>query len=236
MKRPSASDRGPVVIGHINDLIALTPAERLRRLARLPQYDCRWLLHEWRFWARADQVPPPGDWVTWLILAGRGAGKTRTGAEAVRRWIKDYSPVNLIGATAADARDVMVLGESGLLACCPRAERPTYARSTRRLSWPNGNVSLLFSAEEPDRLRGEQHFSLDFRASPHASPIPTRQRASARPIRFSPSSRQGCRLISGRSMSPLPFPTILGLRQAPCSKLLISESPDERTTSAETRD
>ena len=102
--------------------------------------------------ANGLELPPPGDWVTWLILAGRGAGKTRTGAETVRRWVKDYSAVNLIGATAADVRDVMVLGESGVLACCPFAERPTYQRSARRLTWPNGATSLLFSAEEPDRL------------------------------------------------------------------------------------
>jgi hypothetical protein len=227
-----APDGCSLAIGHVQELIALSPDERRHLLEWLTLAECDRLFYDWSFWARADQLPPAGDWVTWLILAGRGAGKTRTGAEAVRRWIKEYSPVNLIGATAADARDVMVLGESGLLACCPRAERPTYARSTRRLSWPNGNVSLLFSAEEPDRLRGEQHFSPDFRASPHALPIPTRPRALARQIRFSPSSRRGCQSISGQSMSPLLFPTALGLRRAPCSKLLIWESPDERTASA----
>jgi phage terminase large subunit-like protein len=151
----------PVVIRHIRDLIALRPMERLRRLARLTQGECDELLFSWRAWARDDQLPPPGEWVTWrLILAGRGAGKTRTGAETVRQWAQKYSPVNLIGATAADVRDVMVLGESGVLACCRRAERPTYARSARRLTWPNGSMTLLFSAEEPDRLRGEQHMKL----------------------------------------------------------------------------
>jgi phage terminase large subunit-like protein len=149
-----------VAIRHFRDIVALTPAERLRRLARLTQDECNRLLYDWRFWARDDQLPPPGDWVTWLILAGRGAGKTRTGAETVRRWTKAYSPVNLIGATAADVRDVMVLGESGLLACCRPGERPHYLRSGRRLNWPNGAMSLLFSAEEPDRLRGEQHMKL----------------------------------------------------------------------------
>jgi phage terminase large subunit-like protein len=160
MRHPLALDGYPLAVGHVRDLIALTPDERRRRVNLLTQVECGSLFYDWSLWARPDQLPPPGDWVTWLILAGRGAGKTRTGAEAVRHWIKAYSPVNLIGATAADARDVMVLGESGLLACCPKAERPTYARSARRLAWPNGNVSLLFSAEEPDRLRGEQHAKL----------------------------------------------------------------------------
>ena len=105
-------------------------------------------------------MPPGGDWVYWLILAGRGAGKTRAGAEAVREWIKTFPIVNLIGATNGDAQDIMVLGESGLLACCENDERPRYARAGARLSWPNGATSQLFSAEEPDRLRGKQHMKL----------------------------------------------------------------------------
>jgi phage terminase large subunit-like protein len=159
MPRAPEGARG-VVIDHIRDLIALKPVERQHRLRRLTLKDCDRLFYSWPLWARDTQLPPPGPWVTWLILAGRGAGKTRTGAETVRQWTQRYSSVNLIGATAADVRDVMVLGESGLLACCRPSERPTYARSARRLTWPNGAVSLLFSAEEPDRLRGEQHMKL----------------------------------------------------------------------------
>ena len=103
---------------------------------------------------------PEGDWIIWLILAGRGAGKTRAGAEAVRNWIDAYPIVNLIGATLADARDIMVRGESGILACCRRDERPEFHATDLRLEWPNGAVSQLFSAEEPDRLRGKQHMKL----------------------------------------------------------------------------
>ena len=161
MKRaPAPEGATRVVVRRLGDLLACDPADRLRRLARLTQSECELLLHAWRFWARDSQLPPPGDWVTWLILAGRGAGKTRTGAETVREWATKYSPVNLIGATAADARDVMVLGESGVLACCRPSERPAYARTARASTWPNGAVTLLFSAEEPDRLRGEQHMKL----------------------------------------------------------------------------
>src|SRR5579863_3589705 len=155
-----AQARRPVAIDHIRDLVALEPAERRSRLARLTQVDCERLLHDWPLWARDEQRIPEGDWITWLILAGRGAGKTRTGAETVRLWTRTYPFVNLIGATAADVRDVMVLGESGLLACCRTGDRPSYLRSARRLTWPNGAKTLLFSAEEPDRLRGEQHMKL----------------------------------------------------------------------------
>src|SRR5271168_2921055 len=118
------------------------------------------LYFDWSLWGRQDQHSPAGDWVYWLILAGRGAGKTRAGAEAVREWIKTFAIVNLIGATHDDVREIMVLGESGLMAICPREERPRYARASSRLAWPNGAVSLLFSAEEPDRLRGKQHMKL----------------------------------------------------------------------------
>jgi phage terminase large subunit-like protein len=146
--------------GSLRDLFAIPPDERWRRIAALTPGERDALWFDWRFWARPDQLPPPGDWIYWLILAGRGAGKTRAGAEAVREWIKTFPIVNLIGPTSDDARDVMVLGESGILACCPAAERPLYARASARLCWPNGATSQLFSAEEPDRLRGKQHMKL----------------------------------------------------------------------------
>jgi predicted phage terminase large subunit-like protein len=94
------------------------------------------------------------------VLAGRGYGKTRVGAETVRMWARDYSLVNLIGATTDDVRDIMIEGESGILSVCPDHERPTYLPSKRRLEWPNGAKSLLFTADEPERLRGKQHMKL----------------------------------------------------------------------------
>ena len=146
----SGASAGAALLRNIGELLELSPAERARALAPLSDKQCDELFYDWSLWARDDQRPPPGDWIYWLILAGRGAGKTRAGAEAVREWVKSFAIVNLIGATHDDVRDVMVLGESGLMRFCPRDERPRYARAAGRLVWPNGAVSLLFSAEEPD--------------------------------------------------------------------------------------
>lgn len=118
------------------------------------------LLHDWDWNARPKQMIPSGSWLYWLILAGRGFGKTRTGAETVRIWSKKYNYVNLIGATSDDAREIMVEGESGILAICPKGERPEYKKHERKLVWPNGHVSLIFTADEPERLRGKQHAKL----------------------------------------------------------------------------
>jgi phage terminase large subunit-like protein len=138
-------------------------AERKRWLSSLTPTQARLLRYEWRFYARPDQLPPPGDWRTWLILTGRGWGKTRATCEYVRARVESGTAgrVALIAATAADARDVLVEGESGILAIWPpeggRVGRPTYEPSKRRLTWPNGAIATTYSAEEPDRLRGPQH-------------------------------------------------------------------------------
>lgn len=112
--------------------------------------------YDWQSIARPSQILPAGDWLTWLILAGRGWGKTRVGAETMRQWAQVSRYHILAGPTAADIRDVMIEGESGILAICPDGERPRYEPSKARLSWPNGAVSLLMSADEPERFRGKQ--------------------------------------------------------------------------------
>jgi phage terminase large subunit-like protein len=147
-------------VTRVGDILGLDPGARVRLLESMTPVECAQLFHDWTFWARSDQAPPPGAWIIWLILAGRGAGKTRAGAEAVRHWVQTYPIVNLVGATVADLRDTMVTGESGILACCRRDERPRFLAADLRLEWPNGAVSWLFSAEEPDRLRGKQHMKL----------------------------------------------------------------------------
>lgn len=142
----------------------MPPEERARaraEIAALPIEQRAALAWSWDFAARDSQRLPPGDWLYWLLKCGRGFGKTRTGAETVRQWIAaGFRYVNLIGATADDARDVMVSGESGILAVCPPWERPQYKPSQRKLVWPNGAESLIFTADEPDRLRGKQHDKL----------------------------------------------------------------------------
>ena len=134
-------------------------------MARLPtleqvQAEIERRRYDWQRNARPNQVAPDGDWTYWLILAGRGFGKTRAGAEWVRQTVKTSRFVNLIGATADDARDIMIQGESGILACCPPDDRPVYKKSERKLLWPNGAESLVFTADEPERLRGKQASAL----------------------------------------------------------------------------
>lgn len=116
-------------------------------------------LYNWETeWARDSQREPSGDWTTWVINAGRGFGKTRSGAEWVRKRAESGKSrrIALVGRTAADIRDVMIEGESGVLACSPPWFRPTYIPSRRRLTWPNGCRALTYTAEEPDKLRGPE--------------------------------------------------------------------------------
>lgn len=111
----------------------------------------------WGFEARSDQMPPAGEWTTWLLLGGRGAGKTRAGAEWVRALAASaQGPIALVAETLADAREVMVEGVSGLLSLHRPSERPRWSSSRRRLEWPNGAIALTFSSEDPDSLRGPQ--------------------------------------------------------------------------------
>jgi len=115
------------------------------------------MLYNWAMNARPEQLAPGGVWNTWLVLSGRGWGKSRTGAEWVRQKVKDGARrIAFIASTAADARDVMIEGESGIMNCGPPDERPKYEPSKRRLTWPNGAVASIFSSEKPDRLRGPQ--------------------------------------------------------------------------------
>src|SRR6516225_493913 len=114
--------------------------------------------YDWRYRARPEQLPPAGSWRVWLLMAGRGFGKTRSGAEWVRAEVKaGRRRIALVGPTAADARNVMVEGASGILAISPGPERPLYEPSKRRLTWPNGAIATTYSADEPERLRGPQH-------------------------------------------------------------------------------
>lgn len=134
---------------------SLTPEKRIELNNLLEAINYRWSIQ-----ARDKQRLPPGNWNTWLIKAGRGFGKTRCGVEAVREWKEDNPIIGFIGATAADVRDIMIEGESGILAKSPPWDRPHYEPSKKKLTFNNGSVCKLFSAEEPDRLRGPQFYKL----------------------------------------------------------------------------
>lgn len=145
-------------------LASLPDSERNRLIQGQTEAQLNARLYDWRFWARPNQLRPgtPGaavsrsDWSYWLLKAGRGFGKTRTGAETVREWIEAYDLIHLVGPTAADARDVMVQGPGGLLSCFPPHQRPVYEPSKRLVTFHTGAVAHLFSADEPERLRGPQ--------------------------------------------------------------------------------
>lgn len=128
------------------------------QLARADQAQLSALNHKWSFWARPNQLAPEGQWTFWLLLAGRGFGKTRTGAEWINERVQQGKAkrIALVAPTAADVRKVMVEGESGLLAISPPWNRPLFEPSKLQLTWPNGAIAQLFSAEEPERLRGPQ--------------------------------------------------------------------------------
>jgi predicted phage terminase large subunit-like protein len=139
-------------------IVALPEAQRAAFLGSLPEEVLAAARYEWPFWARVDQLEPADPWRTWVMRSGRGAGKTRAGAETVRAWVAAgrYRRLHLVGRTEGDVRDTMVEGPSGLLEVSPPGERPEFRPRLRRLVWPSGAVAFLFSAEEPDRLRGPQ--------------------------------------------------------------------------------
>ncbi|MCK5575946.1 MAG: DNA-packaging protein [Sphingomonadales bacterium] len=136
-------------------------------LDALSDDECELLNSDWDFWMRDSQRPPQGDWFCWLVLAGRGFGKTRMGVEWVRAAVEGRGCVNipksgslriaLISQTFADARDVMIEGDSGFMANASKGNRPHFEPSKKRLTWPSGAVATIYSADEPDQLRGPQH-------------------------------------------------------------------------------
>lgn len=141
------------------DLLKLEPDERRAVLTSLNEKEREEFQTHWRLWARSEQRAPRGDWRTWLIMAGRGFGKTRAGAEWVREVVEEdpSARIALVGATLAEVRAVMVEGESGLLATSPLRFMPAFEPSLRRLVWDNGAQAMLYSAGEPESLRGPQH-------------------------------------------------------------------------------
>ena len=140
--------------------IAMLPeTERKHVLTRIGPAKAEEMWSSWREgWARPNQLPPIGEWRVWVIMAGRGYGKTRAGAE----WVHELAaegPVRiaLVGPTEDEVRAVMVEGSSGILACCGERERPLWEPSLGRLSWSNGATARVYSAANPEALRGPEH-------------------------------------------------------------------------------
>ena len=147
-------------------LAEMPPRERNLFYMSMTPADWRSLRWDWTAMARPGQLEPPGDWSVWLLMAGRGYGKTRAGAEWVRSQMCGPTPLApgrarhmaLVAETAADARDVMVRSTlGGILAVHPPEFRPSYIESRRILEWPNGAIAHTYSAEDPEQLRGPEH-------------------------------------------------------------------------------
>ncbi len=114
--------------------------------------------YAWPLVARKNQVPPNGSWTAWMLLAGRGFGKTRAGAEWVRSQVESgrVGRIALVARTPAEIRETMIHGPSGLLSICPPWAMPEYESTNRKLTWPNGATAFIYSSYEPDQLRGQQ--------------------------------------------------------------------------------
>lgn len=147
----------------------MSPTQRLHILTQLNEAELETLATTWEIFAHPHQCPPPlaangAPWLTWLLVGGRGAGKTRAGAEWIRAQALGLAPfasepvtrIALVGETEHDVREVMIEGVSGLLAVHPRRDRPMWSPSRKRLEWANGAVAYAFSAEDPESLRGPQ--------------------------------------------------------------------------------
>ena len=151
---------------HADTLRGMTDEEVLDLLTQLGPDKAKELKHTWPFWARTEQLPPEGSWNTWVILAGRGFGKTRSGAEWIREQVKQgRKRLAFVAPTNSDIRKVMVEGESGVMNISWEGDKtyrggkmgkPEWSPTNRQIKWENGATVDAFSAEDPERLRGPQ--------------------------------------------------------------------------------
>jgi len=145
----------------------LSESERTAALADLSERELESIEYDWKFWGRPDQQPPPGNWLTWLLLAGRGFGKTRTGAEWIRTLTEGPSPLQappnsanfiaIVGDIIDDVISVQVKGPAGILANARPGYRPRFFESKKLLVWENGISAQCYTARDPDKFRGPQH-------------------------------------------------------------------------------
>ena len=153
------SDIPPLVTG----LRAVSPDDaRLKAVRAADRHligdDQTYLEYSWPLVARENQTPPDGLWTAWMLLAGRGFGKTRAGAEWVRAQVESgrVGRIALVARTPAEIRETMIHGPSGLLSICPPWAKPEYEHTNKKLTWPNGATAFIYSSYEPDQLRGQQ--------------------------------------------------------------------------------
>jgi phage terminase large subunit-like protein len=127
-------------------------------LSELTEAEAEQLLWDWKAWARPNQLAPEGDWLVWLVLAGRGFGKTRCGAECIRDEVTSgrSGRIALVAETQKDLEEVMVFGESGINSVFPPHQRPRITKKPIRIEFHNGAVATGYNATEPDQLRGPQ--------------------------------------------------------------------------------
>jgi phage terminase large subunit-like protein len=152
----------PIPVHLARKIANLSPTDRRAFILRQSVAKALTIKYTWAAWARDKQlwqIEAPEEWETWLHLAGRGYGKTRTGSEQTIEWALDdpEGHIALVGRTVADVRDVMIGGKSGILKCSPPWFRPEYIPSKRHLTWPNGCTATTYSADQPNQLRGPQH-------------------------------------------------------------------------------
>lgn len=160
---PSTSTKRGLISG-ANLIGSAVPSVQDSFLNELDEGELRALPYLFDFWAMEHQLPPSGDWRSWVIMGGRGAGKTRAGAEWVRAAVEGARPLDvgrcrrvaLVGETIEQVREVMIFGDSGILACSPDDRRPDWEATRKRLVWPNGAIATVHSAHDPEGLRGPQ--------------------------------------------------------------------------------
>lgn len=209
-----------------DSLSSRTAAERQSILASFSNRELAGLEYDWRFWARPKQLAPEGDWATWIIRAGRGFGKTRSGAGWVHeralaspgRWIA------LIARTPADARDYMIEGPGGVLRNTAPRERPNYEPSKRRLTWPNGSWATIYSDDEPDQLRG---FSGDSAWLDEAAKFKN-LREGWDNLQFGMRESSNDRPRRLISTTPRPLPLLRELEKLPTTRVVTGTSHENR--------
>ena len=160
---PSTSTKRGLISG-ASLIGSAVPSVQESFLNELGEGELRALPYLFEFWAMPHQLPPEGAWRSWVIMGGRGAGKTRAGAEWVRSVVEGSTPLDkgrcrrvaLVGETIAQVIEVMIFGDSGILACSPEDRRPDWEATRKRLVWPNGAVATVHSAHDPEGLRGPQ--------------------------------------------------------------------------------